>query len=102
MADDLNKYPWSSFIANTATRKDALIDKDKNPVYLGLGKTENERSLAYRKIATSILEEDKIKEIRRTLAGKQHYISERFQELIKAKLSLAKPRLRGRPRKANN
>ena len=102
MVDDLTKYPWSSFIINTTTKKDPLVDKEENPAYLSLGNTDKERSASYLKIVTSVLEEDKLKEIRNTLTGKQHYISERFQEQIKEKLALAKPKLRGRPRKTNN
>lgn len=99
MVGDLAEYPWTSFIANTTAKKDPLIDRGENPAYLGLGSTEAERSASYLRIATSVLEEDKLKEIRHTLTGKQHFISGRFEEQIKEKLSLAKPKPRGRPRK---
>jgi len=100
--EELTKYPWSSFIINTTTKQDTLVDKQENPVYLGLGNTDQQRSWAYLKIANSPLEEDKLNEIRKTLIGKQHYASDRFQEQIREKLALAQKRARGRPRKINN
>ncbi len=99
IVDDLNKYPWSSFIVNTTIKQNALVDKHENPVYMGLGNTEQERTQSYLKIATSFLEEVRLKEIRKTLIGKQHYISDKFQEQIREKLALKQKRARGRPRK---
>lgn len=99
IVDHLNKYPWSSFAVNAAIKQDSLVDKTENPVYLNLGNTDKERSEAYYDIATSVLGEDTLKGIRRTLTGKDHYISDKFQEQIKEKLALKQRRPRGRPRK---
>lgn len=102
IVDNLDKYPWSSFTINTTIKQDALVDKQENPVYMGIGNTDQERAQSYLKIATSLLEEEKLKEIRKTLMGKQHYISEKFQEQIREKLALKQKRTRGRPRRIIN
>ena len=99
MVDDPKNYPWSSFIANTTIQQDSIVDKDANPAYLAFGATAEERVKAYLSIATSLLEEDKLEEIRKTLTGKHHYISERFQAQMREKLALSQRRKRGRPRK---
>lgn len=102
IVDDLKTYPWSSFNINTTTKKDILVDKDENPVYISLGSSEKERSEEYSKLAGSLLEGDNLKEIRRTLIGDRHYISKEFQEQIAEKLALRRKQPRGRPRKMNN
>ena len=102
IVDDLKDYPYSSFIANTTQGQDDLVDKEANPAYLALGRTEEERNMSYLQIVSSSLEEDNLTEIRRILKGNDNYISDTFQQQINEKLALKKKRRVGRPSKIIN
>ena len=102
IVDDPEKYPFSSYQANTSVRKDNLVDKEENPVFLGLANTIQERTKAYKQFASTLLEEDKLKLIRKTLNGQSHFTSERFLIQIKEKLRIKQKRPRGRPRASVN
>lgn len=97
MGKHLKDYPWSSFTLNTQLKTDKLVDRDQNPVYLGLGNTPEERISIYKRFALAPLEDDKLQEIRRSLVGQMHYMSEKFHQQIADKLT--RKRSRGRPRK---
>jgi len=100
MVRHLHEYPWSSFPLNTQPQMDKLIDREQNPVYLSLGHTQQERMAAYKTFALTPLDDDKVQEVRRSLVGQSHYISERFQQQIAEKL--VRKRSRGRPRKRHD
>jgi len=87
-------YPWSSFKLNTQSMKDQLIDREDNSVFLGLGDGQEKRVAAYREFAETLLEKDKLTEIRRSLAENGSYVSDKFQKQIRSLLSR---RHRGRP-----
>lgn len=97
MVKDLKDYPWSSFLLNIQSKTNGFVDRDLNPVYNSLSSSPEKRVEAYRQFASTLLDEDKIQEVRDSLVGKFHYISERFQQEIKEKL--IRKRSLGRPRK---
>lgn len=72
------KYPFSNHHINVKIQKDNLVDKEENPVFLSLGNTMEERAKAYKEFVSDILEEDKLKLIRKTLNGQSHFTSDRF------------------------
>ena len=102
IADHPEKYPFSSYQANTSIEKDSLVDKQENPTFLGLGNTMEERIQRYKEFASTILDEDKLKLIRKSLSQETHFTSERFLTQIKERLTSKQKRPRGRPRRRNN
>lgn len=98
MVKDIKDYPWSSFFLNTQLKADPLVDREENPVYNSLAAHSEEQRKAYRHFVTTPLEENETQEIRDSLIGKFHYISERFQREIEA--MLPRKRCRGRPKKS--
>lgn len=87
MVEYPEQYPFSSYHENTGTGKVSLIDKEKNPVHLSLGNTIQERAKRYKEFATALLDEDKLKPIRKTLNGQSHFASEQFLMQLKERLS---------------
>ena len=99
IVDQPGKYKWSSFPTNALGKNDGLTDREKNPIYLTLGNTLKEQQVCYNKIAQSLLSQEETKEIRRSLTGQGHYLSERFEAEIRKKLNARRRRPRGRPKK---
>jgi len=97
IAPDPKGYPWSSLLANTQLKSDNFVDREQNPVYNGLGDNSEERRLAYKQFVLSLLEDEKAQEVRDSLIGKYHYISEKFQKEINERL--IRKRSRGRPKR---
>ena len=102
MVEHPKEYSFSSYADNTSIEKDNLVDKDKNPVFLALGNTMQERTQRYKEFSSTLLDEDKLKLIRKTLTGQSHFTSERFLIQIKEKLAIKQKRPRGRPRIKDN
>lgn len=98
IVDHPKKYPFSSYQANVKIDKDDLLNKGDNPVFLSLGKTIEERVSRYKEFAISLLEEDKLKLIRKSLGGQTHYASEIFLSQIKERLAMKQRKPRGRPK----
>ena len=48
IASQPKEYPFSSYCANIRIEEDALVDKEDNPVYLGLGNTIEARIKRYK------------------------------------------------------
>lgn len=96
MVERIEDYPWTSFHAHIQSKADNLVDREENPVYNSLGADSEARRQAYKRFASTLLEEEKVSEIRDSLLGRCHYISDRLQAEIKERL--AKKRARGRPR----
>lgn len=92
------QFQFSSYKANTAIKNDGFVDKDDNPVFLGLGNTMEERTARYEQFASELLNEDNLKLIRKTLGGQTHYTSEKFLRQIQEILSHKREMHRGRPR----
>lgn len=92
-------YSWSSFMCNAKGVDDGLTDRQKNQVYISMGKTLEEQQEEYSGYAKSLLEDEKIKEIRRSLKGQSNYMSARIEQEIKEKLNLRRKPSRGRPKK---
>ncbi len=93
------EYIFSSYHANVKIEKDALVDKEENPVFLSLGDSTEERVRRYKEFASEFLDEDKLELIHKSLKGQDHFASDKFQEQIKVLLSTSQKRTRGRPRK---
>ena len=102
MINHPQEYFFSSFHSNTRIQKDTLVDKEDNPVFMSLGNSMEERIERYKKFASTILEDDKISLVRKSLGGQSHFVSERFLSQIKERLAIKEKRPRGRPRLKNN
>ena len=92
-------YPWSSFGFRAEGKQDALLNQD--PVYLGLGKTEKERQLNYKKWFLDSIPEQELKLIRYTtqkggVVGDKEFI-DKISRLLGRNVVL---RHRGRPQKS--
>src|SRR3989338_2296378 len=90
-------YQWSSFGLNIQSYADPLIDRAENPVYNSLGQTIEERREAYKHFAGTLIEDEQLKDVRRSLVDGMYYVSERFREQMHEKIK--RKRSRGRPRK---
>ncbi len=97
MVQDVASYLFSSYKLNVRGDDSKLIDRDKNEAFLALGSSDAERSLVYRKRMALRLQEDSLKEVRRSLCGGGGYMSEKFREQMKSLLPIK--RKPGRPRK---
>ena len=93
------EYLFSSYHANVNIEKDALVDKEENPVFLSLANSIEERVKWYKKFASELLDEDKLELIHKSLGGQNHFASDKFQEQINTMLIASQKRTRGRPRK---
>lgn len=93
------EYIFSSCRANLSIKKDSIVDKEDNPVLLGMSSSIEERIKQYKAFTLELLDEDKVELIRKSLGGKNNFASEKFQEQINALLSISNKRTRGRPRK---
>ena len=93
------EYIFSSCRANLSIEKDSIVDKEDNPVLLGMGSSIEERVKRYKAFVLELLDEDKLGTIRKSLGGKNNFASEKFQEQINVLVSANKKRTRGRPRK---
>lgn len=95
IAQNPGDYPWSSFRFRAEGKNDTLLDED--PVYLGLGKTEKERQLNYKKYFLGNISDDEINVVRTaTQKGGIIFIS-KISRLLGKEVVL-KPR--GRPKKS--
>ena len=65
---------------------------------MGIGSTMQERAKRYKEFASALVDEDKLKSIRKTLNGQSHFASERFLMQLKERLSIEQKKPRGRPR----
>lgn len=92
------QFQFSSYKANTSIKNDGFVDKDDNPVFLGLGNTMEERTARYEQFASELLNEDNLKLIRKTLGGQTHYTSEKFLRQIQEILPHKREMHRGCPR----
>ena len=90
-------YRWSSYAFHAFGRdRDGLLDQADT--YVSLAATDQERQKAYRDFIA--LEQDKsvFEHIRRSITHDGIFGSERFVEGLREKLSLSKPKRRGRPK----
>lgn len=101
IVDHPEKYLFSSYHENTVAEASGLVDREDNPVFSGLGSTAADCVQRYREFVITLLEEDKLKLIRRSLGGQSHFSSEKFLSEIQTKVALAQKRRRGRPRRIN-
>ena len=91
-------YRWSSYGFHAFGQNvNKLLDKD--PAYLSLAETDTARQKAYRGFMKSEQDESIVERIRKSIAGDSIVGSEGFIESLRERLSLAKPRPRGRPRR---
>ena len=97
MVRDVGSYPFSSYKLNVRSDDSKLIDRDKNEAFQSLGSSDVERCLAYRQRMASRLQEDSLKEVRKSITGGGGYVSVKFREQMKSLLPIK--RKLGRPRK---
>lgn len=96
------EYLFSSYRAHvTMCEEDVVVDRIKNPVFLSFGNTLEERIGRYKEYVGRMIEEDKLGQIRMSLQGRGHFVSERFQAQMEQMLRI-KRRGRGRPRRVIN
>jgi len=90
-------YKWSSYKFHAFGKdEDKLLDND--PAYLSLADTEKGRQDAYQHFVA--LEQDKntLEQIRKSIASDSIFGSDSFINSLKERLSLSRPRGRGRPK----
>jgi putative transposase len=98
MVEDPGEYRWSSYGTNAQGEISAVVTP--HPIYLLLGKTDQERHAAYRELFRYHLEPGIIDNIRRTTNGNFVLGNDRFQnEIAQALKRRVKPGIAGRPRK---
>ena len=96
MVVDPADYRWSSYRAHALGMPDKLIAVHEQ--YERLGKTNDERELAYRNLFRSGLDSSELGEIRNTVNRGWPLGSERFKDEIERALACAvRPPKRGRP-----
>jgi putative transposase len=97
LAADPGAYPWSSYRSNALGAPDPLLTPQ--PLYVGLGETDEARRTAYRDLFAEALAPDVLTEIRTATNGGFALGGERFQREIAAMLGPRTWRGRlGRPR----
>jgi putative transposase len=90
-------YRWSSYRFNAGDRPTPVLTP--HPVYLGLGRTQQERVYAYRELFRSALEPDQVHHIRATVQTGTPLGNDRFKEQIEQALQCKVGHSRrGRPR----
>ena len=99
MVKDPRDYPWSSFGFRAEGKPDILLDED--PVYLGLGKTEKQRQLNYKKCFLNVIPDKELDLMRTTtqkggVIGGKEFI-DKISKLLGRDVVL---RQRGRPKKS--
>ena len=62
LADDPGRYPWSSYRANALGARDLLVSPHE--CYAALGRSSNERQIAYRDVCHDALPDAILREIR--------------------------------------
>jgi len=91
-------YRWSSYRTNAQGEFDDLLSQ--HPLYLSLGKTNEERQNAYRELFRHELDPGVVDEIRKATNGNYALGSERFKNEIAIALGRrVTPGKSGRPRK---
>lgn len=90
-------YSYSSFGFHVyGEDKYKILDQD--PVYMSLGRTDKDRQAAYRKLFATEQDEQIIQAIRKSIESGFALATDGFLGQLREKLSLFKPRSRGRPR----
>lgn len=98
MIDDPAAYRWSSCAAHCAGQQDSLLAP--HACYTELGKSPQERGLAYRAILDEVLSEDTLRDIRMYLQQQRALGSNAFQAMVQARTRrFAGTRPAHRPRK---
>jgi putative transposase len=91
-------YAHSSYACNANGRLNGMISS--HSLYVALGRTEDERLFAYRRLFSDRLSEDKLMEIRATTNACMVLGHDRFKDQIESMLDRSvRPKHRGRPRK---
>jgi len=98
IVEDPGDYPWSSFGFRAEGKSDALLDEDS--IYLGLGKTKEERQLNYKKCFLENIPNEEINTMRTAtqkggIIGNEKFISD-ISRLLGREIVLKR---RGRPKK---
>jgi len=98
MVEHPKDYRWSSYRTNAQGESTVVLSP--HPVYLDLGRTEDERHAVYRELFRCHLEPGIIDNIRKATNGNFVLGNNRFQNEISQALGRrVKPGLAGRPRK---
>ncbi|TAN59137.1 transposase [bacterium] len=91
-------YRWSSYCFHAFGKDDdKMLDKD--PAYLSLAATDKSRQEAYQAFMEQQQDENLAERMRKSIAGDPILGSDSFIDSLRERLSLARPRPRGRPRK---
>lgn len=98
MVEHPGEYSWSSYRSNAQGESNVLLSP--HPIYLDLGRAEDERHAAYRELFRFHLEPEIIDTIRKATNGNFVLGNNRFQDEISQALGRrVKPGAAGRPRK---
>jgi REP-associated tyrosine transposase len=95
------EYAWSSYRRNGQNSPDQVVKS--HPLYVGLGKQQEDQCAAYRELFLTQIGPDMLNEIRNTLNQELVLGSGPFKQQIETMLGRqADERPKGRPRKQNN
>ena len=99
LADDPGRYPWSSYRANALGARDLLVSPHE--CYAALGRSSNERQIAYRDVCHDALPDAILREIRDATRRGWALGTRRFRDEVASLLARrTQPATRGRrPRK---
>jgi len=99
MVQHPSDYPWSSYHCNALDRPDELVKP--HPEYLRMGKTDEERQVAYRQLFKRHIAESSMAEIREATNKAWVLGSDRFKQRIQKQLGRrVEPSARGGDRKS--
>lgn len=99
MVEDPAHYRWSSYRHHAYGVTDLLVSRHEQ--YARLGRTAEERQVAYRALFRTELDADALSEIRDTVNRGWPLGSERFKdEIARALMCAVRPPKRGRPGRA--
>ena len=97
MVKEIQDYRWSSYKLNIQSKTSKLIDRNENPVFMGLAGQEGEATQVYRHLMAQDIEEKKLNAVRKSIEGGVGYMSERFEKQLAE--MLPKKVKRGRPKR---
>lgn len=96
IVNDPKDYKWSSYNFHAFGERNVLLDEDC--VFKSLGDTLEDRNVAYLKFIQQEFLSETMEKIRQSIIKEKHLGDEVFENRIKERLNLLKPKQRGRPK----
>ncbi len=94
---EIGAYKWSSYKLQVRRKDSKLIDRKDNHVFTDLGQNVEEQIRIYKQAMKEGIEQWSVTQIKKSMKGNTHFISEKFQKKMQDMLPQKKKV--GRPRK---